>query len=200
MDPSRVLRDISERLFDRDIAFAVAGATAGNLYRTEVRATNDIDFIIDASEEIGQQILAEAGFSAEKISLEELQDNPKKSSSKVTAILNGRSPDTSITIGVDFLLPSLPWVPLALERATSHTIDFGTVSLPTITIEDYIVAKTYASSNTNLFKNLDDLQSVFIGAPTIDYLFLQGRLEELGLKLPKELLNVLPKPIKRQLS
>ena len=58
------------------------------------------------------------------------------------AIIVGRAGE--LDVGVDFILPEMPWFESAITRAQANQLDFGFGEIPCITLEDMIIAKLFA--------------------------------------------------------
>lgn len=94
---------------------------------------------------------------------------------------------------IDILLPELPWVPLAVERAQYNKIDLGFSKVPVITPEDLVVAKCYSLKNEpDRFQDLDDLKEIFLGVSPIDYDYVRSNLARLKLSLPEVIRKYAP--------
>jgi hypothetical protein len=198
-DIGKQLSTVVRLLNERGTIFAICGGLAGGLYRPELRLTADIDVII-ASADLNpcRVILNDLGLNCLEISEEELAGGPLfaiKNRSSPIQMLAGRDPADRDVIGVDFLLPTIPWVKRAVERAQSNVVRFGTISAPAITLEDFIIAKLYAMRvRKPRFKDLDDLEQVF--RPEMDFIYLCSQLEGLGLKIPEILSECVPERLK----
>ena len=174
--------------------FAIAGGFLASLYRKDLRYTEDLDFLLfsesylESVKIIHRQLKLETSL----VKLHQLKRLPmmnKKSQPALIAV--GRSKSNSI--GVDFILPEMPWFSLALERAQSNLIDFGAGSIPALTIEDLIIAKVFAGRH----KDIDDLISIFEAEHTLNQTYLYDNLKKLNLNLPKDVLKILPKKMAR---
>ena len=81
---------------------------------------------------------------------------------KEQALVVGRESGAELFLGVDFLLPSNPWVDDAVRRGQSNLLDYGFVSAPTITVEDLYLAKVLAhQENKDRVLDRDDVESIF---------------------------------------
>jgi hypothetical protein len=110
----------------------------------------------------------------------------------------GRDPADRFRMGVDFILPEMPWFLPALDRAQNNRIDFGFGPLPTLTVEDVIVSKLYALKNdARRFKDLDDLQSILRRGLNLDFQYLSDRMRVLSLPFPRELESELPGTLRK---
>ena len=108
-------------------------------------------------------------------------------------IVAGRGGKDSSTIGLDFILPAIPWFGPALMRAEQNLIDFGFAQVPCLTVEDLIVAKLFALKNDpSRFNDLDDLKSIFFAGHELDLPYLSGQMRRLEITVPKLLKGIAP--------
>lgn len=184
----------------KQVRFAVAGGFAAVLYRAEDRLTNDIDLLIfayDKEIEIAEEILH--ALQLDKVQtarIAELEGGPLfaiKSGSTAPAVLIGRNSKMTAGPGVDFILPTVPWVRAALDRAEDNLVDFGFGPVPTMTVEDVIIAKLYALKGTNRPKDADDLLSIFATGRALDMSYLYSQMLLLKVALPRTLRDNAPK-------
>ena len=178
------LQDLFEsavhELKEQNIAFAVAGGFAANLYRADLRLTQDVDFVLLSSEkelEAAKALIEKLGLKVGVVREAELAGGPLfaiKSKSTKPYIVGGRPADNPRGPGIDILLNTFPWVEEATLRAQDHQVDFGFGKLPTLTVEDVIIAKLWALQASQIrAKDLDDLQSIGTGRPyQLDSIFL----------------------------
>lgn len=203
MTLTELLKKTTEVLNDSEIQFALAGGLASSIYRKEARLTNDLDIAILLSDKnnkehiiFGEEILSKFNLTPHLIGEADLRGGPlfeiKRKSSK-TMILVGRNKDLN-SIGLDFLLPTLPWVKDAVPRAKNNIIDFGVCRTPTITVEDLIISKLYSYSlSSKREKDIDDLRSIFEAGHELELDYLVCKMREHGIKVPKSLRDVAPK-------
>ena len=104
-----------------------------------------------------------------------------------TAMLVGRDPRNTSRIGVDLLFPTLEWVTEGIQRAQSNLVSIFGNKYPALTVEDIIVAKLYALKLSHRFKDLDDLEQIFISNHPINLSYLCGKMEQHQIAVPKEL-------------
>ena len=189
-------------LKDRHVAFAVAGGLAADLYRSEPRLTMDVDLVI-LTEGNGTKtaiaVIEALGLHAGIARAADLAGGPLfaiRQHNTEPRMIIGRSAEKSSLEGVDILLPSIPWVKAAVERAQSNQVDFGFGPVPALTLEDIILAKLYCLMATPLrAKDLDDLQSIFSSSPDLDLPYLAGQMQRIQITIPKTAKAFLPKPI-----
>lgn len=185
-------------LAERGIMFAVAGGFATGLYRREPRVTMDVDISIltesralQAAQEVIRALGLEPGVAREA----DLAGGP------MFAIRRGRTkacmvvgrPQGDPSGGVDILLPAIPWVENAVQRAQDNKVDFGFGPVPALTLEDVILSKLWALTSAQLrAKDLDDLQSIFEGGHDPDLAYLAGEMRRLELTVPRKAEPFLP--------
>ena len=193
MEVSELLKTVVLKLQQYKIRFGLAGGLVANLYRTEIRATADVDIVIatEKSEEDARKILGALGYSPRITTQADLSGGPlwdRKKRIGPVCMISGGDPEDKLQVKLDLLLPEIPWVSTAVDRAQHQQIDFGFAKIPCITIEDFILSKLYALRlNHSRFKDLDDLSSIFLSNPELDLPYLIGRMQEFELPLPIEL-------------
>ena len=192
---------VTKELKNRKVQFIVAGGLAASLYREQPRLTDDIDLAVAFSVPVMEleEFLVTLNLSVTRFTEAELKGGPKQliaSKKSPISIVSGRATNQ---IGIDFLLPHLPWVSMALKRGESHQVDFGFGALATITVEDLLLAKFYAVTCRNLrYKDLDDIQSILKTQNELDLAYLVGQMR--ALKIPAPLQIVELPDIVRQIS
>ena len=203
MSLKTVFKDIIQHFQHENIQFALAGGMIASLYRTEERLTQDLDFLIFAEPNtlaVAQNIIKHFGLQPNIITKAELEGGPLfaiKRKSTAPYMVVGRSNAAEMKIGLDFILPTMPWFAQALERSAYNVIDFGFAKIPCLTVEDVIIAKIYAVNNSPMrFKDLDDLQSIFKAAHDLDFAYLVGELQKYDLKVSSNLKKILPKALR----
>jgi len=187
-----VFKRLIARLKTIPVRFAVAGGLAISIYRAEKRTTEDVDILLFAegdSKQQAQTLIKEYKLQPRVVQQADLEGGPlfaRKKRSSPAAIIVGRDSQDTQAVGIDFILPTMPWFRDALERAQSNAIDFGFGPVPTMTVEDLILAKCYALAHRpDRFKDLDDLQSVFRSKNSLDLVYLTGQMIKLGLQIPR---------------
>lgn len=197
------LKNIVTHLRQEQIQFALAGGMIASLYRQEERLTQDLDFLILAEPntlKVAQDIIKHFGLQPNLITKAELEGGPMfaiKRKSTAPYMVVGRGDNSNTQIGLDFILPAVPWFAKALLRAENNMIDFGFAKIPCLTVEDVIIAKVYAVNNSPMrFKDLDDLQSIFKAEHKLDFFYLTEELQKYDLKVSSSLKQVLPKELK----
>ncbi|MEX2605735.1 MAG: nucleotidyl transferase AbiEii/AbiGii toxin family protein [Kiritimatiellia bacterium] len=78
-------------------------------------------------------------------------------------------------------------------------IDFGFGRIPTLTVEDVILAKLCAIQSKVRPKDLDDLDSIFTAKPAMDWSYLKREAERMQLRLPSSAKPFLPDVLRRLL-
>lgn len=197
MKPLELLKFVSDACSEKNVPYVLCGGIAASLYRDRPRVTNDVDIAIsigeyEDSKEFALSFLREIGA---KVSLGWIPQLKEKKINTMALVIGQFSPhDYDATI--DILLPNLPWVPNAVIRGAYHIVDFKFASIPTITIEDLVVAKLYALSiEANRFQDLDDLKSIFKENKKMDFLYLSKKMVQHQLKVPDILKEYVPKCI-----
>lgn len=85
-----------------------------------------------------------------------------------------------------------------MQRAQSHSVDFGFAKIPTMTREDVIIAKAFALAiEPNRFQDLDDLKSMFSTNRKMDLAYLKGELQRHTLQIPRSIADIAPKSLPR---
>ncbi len=189
-----------KELHERKCKFAVAGGITSSVYRSEVRLTMDADILIYSgsdSQKIAEEILNKINYSVSSATIANLSPAPRMNKKSLpTLIIVGRPKDKG-DIGLDFILPDMPWFPKAISRAQDNLIDFGFGKIPCLTIEDFIISKLFAYQLApKRIKDLDDLTSVFQKKSKLDLSYLCAELERLKIGIPKELYQIAPKALR----
>jgi len=199
-----LFRRATEVLGRRGIRFAVAGGFAADIYRAEHRVTQDIDFSIvtdGPAERLAVATLEELGLHPAVARRADLAGGPLfaiRRGNTEPCMVVGRPAGKPGAAGVDLLLPALAWVPEAVRRAQDNLIDFGFGPLPTLTIEDVLLAKFSALRGApSRFKDLDDLASIWETAPELDLEYLAGQMHGLHLVVPKPVADKAPEVLRR---
>jgi len=182
-----------------DLTFAVAGGLAAALYRDQPRLTMDVDISIFAKTHAlqhAQQVMKALGLEAGIAREADLAGGPlfaiRKGNTKACMVV-GRAADDASGIGVDILLPALPWVEDAVRRAQDNAMDFGFGPVPTLTLEDIILAKLFALRSARIrAKDLDDLQSIFDAGHDINMAYLADQMRRFKTVIPKTAEAFLP--------
>jgi hypothetical protein len=111
----------------------------------------------------------------------------------------GRREGDPHAIGIDFILPEMPWFGSAFERSQSNRIDFGFGKIPCLTVEDAILSKLYSFKNdSSRFSDLDDLKSIFLAGHPLDLAYLIGQMRKLDLPIPRPVKEMAPRELSRR--
>ncbi len=220
--PLKLLQSATPVLQQSGALWAVAGGLSASFYRHRPRLTNDVDIALHKGDLVGSKELAisvikELGLTSSlgwiathRVSAEvnntevdgtgaAKSTRNKPASKHPIALVIGHLGQDSYNSSIDFLLPSLEWVPEAVKRAQFNLIDYRFAKLPTITPEDLLVAKCYAlKREPNRFQDLDDIQSIFQAKLELDLPFIISELERLSLKFPDAVRQSLPSALKRR--
>ena len=185
----------------RNVPFAVSGGFAAGLYRAEPRVTMDVDLGIaleQDAEQTAREILEELGLVPGILRAADLAGGPLfaiKNKSTPAVMLVGRLKGDS-SGGIDLMLPSIPWVRLAVERAKGNCADFGFGPIPVLRIEDVLLSKLYALKGKVRPKDLDDLQSIIESQREYDREYLRTGIKAHGLKIPSMARELVPEDLR----
>lgn len=182
------------------VRYALAGGLVASIYRLEERLTKDLDFLIFSQTHTQQKaiaILRSLNLEPHLIRKANLEGGPLfaiKSKRGEPWIVAGRGENDPSKIGVDFILPAVPWFQTALERAEQNKIDFGFGKIPCLTVEDVILSKIFSLKNDpRRFNDLDDLKSIFLANRPLDLGYLAEKMRKLDLAIPELLQEIAPK-------
>jgi hypothetical protein len=189
------LRRVTELLLPYRGCWAVCGGVAAAIYRETPRYTADIDIaLIDHPDRDAASIAAgvaevmgykpKAGF---------ITDQAGKLI-PAQALVIARDDGAGGYVGLDFLLPVLPWIASAVRRAQANLLDFGFAELPAITPEDLFVAKLFAlQGSPERVTDLDDLISMAKAVSPFDLNYFEKRAAEFQLTVPAPVAKLLKK-------
>jgi len=183
MTPLALLKLVTSELVNTEYQFALAGGLAASVYRDRPRLTNDVDLAFMASDgscsrELAESVIKRMGLDP---SVGWIVDSQGALASGI-ALVVGRFPGDVSQPTLDLLLPILPWVPLAIERAKYNKLDYGFGLIPTITPEDLILSKAFALQlSPDRLQDLDDIRSIFAGDNELDLEYLRARAGELSI-------------------
>ncbi len=202
MDLKKFFTEVVDVLEKEKVRYALAGGLVASLYRATERLTKDLDFLIFSgpqTEKKALKIIHLFGLNPNLIRKADLEGGPlfaRKRKSTPTYIIAGRGEGDPSVIGLDFILPQMPWFESALQRAESNPIDFGFGRVPCLTVEDVIIAKFYSLGNdSSRFNDLDDLKSIFLAGRPLDLAYLTGQMQKLNLKVPQPIKKMAPKAL-----
>lgn len=197
-----LFQEVVRRLHDENARYALAGGIAVSLYRLQKRTTEDLDFLIYVdgaarrSQQLAEEIIRAFGLKPGIARKADLEGGPliaiKRKSTEPYMVI-GRDPDRRDVVGLDFILPAVPWFGEALLRAQDHQIDFGFGPVPTLTVEDILLSKFLSLRNdAKRFTDLDDLQSIFRARHPLDLNYLSGQMTQLKIPVPEAVLDQAP--------
>ncbi len=199
MDLKEFFAKVVRVLKKENLRYALAGGLMASLYRREERLTKDLDFLLLAgiySQQKAIDIIISFGLKSHAIRKADLAGGPPfaiKKKNTPPYMVVGRSEGDTSKIGLDFILPEIPWFESALSRAEENTIDFGFGKVPCLTVEDVIIAKFFAVKNDpSRFNDLDDLKSIFLAEHLLDLAYLSGQMTKLGLAVPGPVKEMAP--------
>ncbi|MBN1669433.1 MAG: nucleotidyl transferase AbiEii/AbiGii toxin family protein [Kiritimatiellae bacterium] len=194
-----LFRGAVAELRERKITFAVAGGFAAGLYRSEPRVTMDVDLVVltgAGGHRAAVSVIEALGLHAGTARKADLAGGPLfaiRRRSTEPSIIVGRPAGRPSGEGVDILLPAIPWVPDAVERAQDNKVDFGFGRVPVLTLEDTIISKLYVLGSAHLrVKHLDDLQSIFEAGHEVDTAYLAGQMRRFDITVPRKANPFLP--------
>ncbi len=169
--------------------WAICGGIAASLYRTEPRFTGDVDIALIDQQQASARSIAEGvlqtlgctpsvGFIPQEDG--RLSERP--------ALVIGRNEAEDRYTSIDFLLPFNRWVPSAVSRAQHNLLDYGFATLPTISPEDMLIAKSLAVTNSpDRPYDLDDIKSIVENMESLDIAYLRRQFHELQVQIPQAL-------------
>lgn len=156
----------------------------------------DLAILADEGERLAEQLLKSLGLGAAVARKADLAGGPLfaiKARNTPVCMVVGRIQGKPEKGGVDILLPAVPWVAEAVERAQLNLIDFGFSPVPVLTLEDFILSKLFALTGSPVRpKDMDDLQSIHSSGHSIDSAYIGGKAKEYGIKLPKSVRPFVP--------
>lgn len=200
MDFKEFFAKVVKTLDKEKARYALAGGLVASLYRLNKRLTADLDFLFFLEphvQEKATQIIKSMGLKPHIIRKADLEGGPHfviKKKATPALIIAGRGDGDSSKIGLDLILPAMPWFENALTRAGQNRVDFGFGRLPCLTVEDVIVSKLFSLKNDqSRFNDLDDLKSIFLANLPLDLAYLSGQMQRLGLVVPKPIKEIAPK-------
>ncbi len=201
MTPLKALKGMVKILSAADCSFCLIGGHAASLYRSQERFTKDVDFALVASSSSKSRQVAEHAIEA--LGLRSAvgfippgaNERPRKSVCMITSEpLQGQ-----LTGLIDILLPEIPWVTSAVNRAQANRIDLGFDMVPVITPEDLIVAKCFAYRNSpDRFQDLDDLKELLSHVKDLDVDYLRRQMEAFSLEIPAPVRKFAPPSITKR--
>lgn len=182
--------------------YALAGGLIASVYRKDKRTTDDLDFLILSgrkTQEVASSIIKQLGLVPHIIRKADLEGGPMfaiKRKNTAPYIVTGRAEKNEKKIGLDFILPNMPWFEEAIKRAKFNEIDFGFGPIACLTKEDVIISKLYSLQNDqSRFNDMDDLKSIFQAGHDIDIPYICGQMQRLKLSVPVGIKDFTPKPI-----
>lgn len=184
----QVLKRAVRILEDLECKYCLIGGHAASLYRLQERLTKDVDFALAAEPISNSRKVAEKAI--ENLGLKPIigfiPQGAKENKRKVVCMVTSVPGPNEAKGVIDILLPELPWIPEAIERAQHNRLDLGFAKVPVITPEDLILAKCYAVKNSpDRFQDLDDLKEIFQNKSDLDLEYLRERLIKLELTIPE---------------
>ena len=188
MTPLVTLKRAVKILERKACHFCLIGGHAASLYRTQERLTRDVDFALVAdpvsnSRKLAEQVIEEIGLIPV---VRFIPPSAKEGRRKSVYLITSKAARDESKGVIDILLPVLPWIFFAVERAQHNRIAMGFASVPVITPEDLIIAKCYALRNSpDRFQDLDDIKEIFIGVNDLDFDYIHTTLKKHSLSIPQ---------------
>jgi hypothetical protein len=177
------LKSVAKILELHEGYWAVCGGIAACLYRETPRYTGDIDIAICDSPTVAAVSIAEQ--AVQSIGYKPIAGWVTDQHGRLIegqALVLGRESGELGYIGIDFLLPKLPWIPDAIKRAQMNKLDFGFSLLPTIVPEDLIIAKLFAiQGSPNRPNDLDDVRSILSNQKGLDMILIAELAQKYNL-------------------
>jgi hypothetical protein len=173
--------------------YAICGGIAACLYRETPRFTGDIDIaLIDPPQhrarDIAQEILLKLGFDPK---LGFVADQHGRLIEEV-ALVAGREEKPGAYAGIDLIMPVLPWISAAVERAQHNLLNYGFAEVATVIPEDLIIAKLFAYQGTPDRKHdLDDMLSILKFRKDLDLRLITELITLYQLRVPREIAEFL---------
>lgn len=184
-----IIKGVSQFLNKEKCLYCLAGGHAASMYRAQERFTRDVDFAltaapISASEYIANGAIKKLGLKPIAAFLPSVFNEKKTTIASMITSVPTQGEAKGI---VDIILPSLPWVSAAVERAQHNTVDLGFADVPLITPEDLIIAKSYSVHHApDRFLDLDDLKEIFGNIKDLDIDYIRESLERMDIAIPKQ--------------
>ena len=188
LTPLSALKQTVAALTQLPCRFCLVGGHAASLYRSQERFTRDVDFAVVASPKVKSRAVAEKAIEALGLKpvVGVIPLGKKEPKCPAVCMITSEPAAQELTGLVDILLPEVPWVPEAVERAQSNVLNLGFAEVPVITPEDLILAKCLSAANEpDRFQDLDDIKQLFKDVKDLDIDYLRRRLHELSLVIPE---------------
>lgn len=202
MDLKKFFKQVTNLLKKEEVCFALAGGMVTSLYRKTERLTKDLDFLIFSkshTQKKATHIIESLGLRPTILRKADLEGGPLfaiKRRSSEPYMIAGRVEGDSSKIGLDFILPQMPWFESALPRAQQNNVDFGFGPIPCLTVEDILIAKFLSVKNdARRFTDLDDIKSIFEVSHPLDLAYLSGQMQRLNLVVPHPVQDLAPKAL-----
>lgn len=163
--------------------WAICGGIAASIYRDTPRFTADIDImLIDSQDQTATEIATSAARALNFKPIDGWITDQNGNLIKEQALVSCRNDEKGSYIGIDFILPIMPWVSESVLRAQHNKLDFGFDFLPTITTEDLIIAKIYAySGQPSRLLDLDDIKALLNSKIEINKNYIEAQIKRYNL-------------------
>ena len=195
LTPLKALKLMVKALNKEPCAYCLVGGHAASLYRVQERFTKDVDFALVADLEKNSRAVAERAIKAVGLTpiIDFIPRGKQEPARRSICMITSTPLANEVTGMIDVLLPELPWVKVAVERAQANLIDLGFAFVPVITPEDLIVAKCFSVRNSpDRFKDLDDLKELLGHVKELDIDYLREKLATFSLEIPDQVQKYAP--------
>jgi hypothetical protein len=180
------LKRLAEQLKEYDGSWALCGGVVASIYRQAPRFTADIDVaIVDRDDRTAEELASEILINMKYTPIVGFVPNMSGVGGQQKALVCARNERDAQFIGIDFLLPVFPWIPTAVQRAQHNKVDYGFSRLPTITVEDLLVAKICALRAVERSQDAEDIRSVLKSSLDIDLDQVLKEAARLKLAVPQ---------------
>ena len=181
MTPLSALKAAVNEFEKRPLNYCLIGGHAASLYRRSERLTKDVDFALltepyERARQCAEEVITAIGLTP---AIGFFPDHTNRSHKGVVKMITSTPTAGSFTGIIDVLLPVMPWVADAVQRAQFNRIDLIFAHVPIITPEDLIIAKAYALNNaSDRFQDLDDIKEIFGAKLELDLSYIRMKLEK----------------------
>jgi len=186
-----LLQKATKALQDRGIPFAVGGILVASVYRKEKRAMNNLALLVNAApKDISFLTDIFPGELSETLLPDSAVIHGVKAVRSLATVKNVLviNVDSKVNLGLEIVFSTFPWFKEAFERAQYNRIDFGFGSIPSLTVEDVIIAKLYSSTVAeDRYLDRDDVQNILQAKHELDLAYLTKQINKFSLEFPKSL-------------
>ena len=184
-----------QALRSESVLWAICGGIAACLYRETPRYTGDIDIALTCDDPEKHNLIDIACRVAESLNYKPLHayfKTPSGALSQQVGMIAGREDIQGGFVGIDLLLPILPWIDPAVRRAQGNQLDYGFGLAPTIYPEDLIVAKLFALRDApERIDDLTDILSILKTFKALDCGLIRSEIQNHHLPVPPPIHSLL---------